>query len=48
MKTDSSSRLKNKKVMKLLAEVTGGKSYKAHKYGLDHTPFLLFMYLTNA
>ena len=23
------------KIMTLLAEVTGGKSYKAHKYGLD-------------
>ena len=24
------------KVMSLLASITGGKSYKAHKYGLDH------------
>ena len=24
------------KIMNLLAQVTGGKSYKAHKYGLDH------------
>ena len=24
------------KVMKVLADETGGKSYKAHKYGLDH------------
>jgi len=24
------------KIMSILAEVTGGKSYKAHKYGLDH------------
>ena len=23
-------------VMSLLASLTGGKSYKAHKYGLDH------------
>ena len=23
-------------VMSLLASITGGKSYKAHKYGLDH------------
>lgn len=30
------------KIMTLLAEVTGGKSYKAHKYGLDHAerPFI--------
>ncbi|PKM40306.1 MAG: hypothetical protein CVV04_03640 [Firmicutes bacterium HGW-Firmicutes-9] len=25
------------KVMTILAEATGGKSYKAHKYGLDHS-----------
>ena len=25
------------KVMSLLANITGGKSYKAHKYGLDHS-----------
>ena len=31
-----SSKLKHDKVMNILAEVTGGKSYKAHKYGLDH------------
>ena len=24
------------KIMPILAEITGGKSYKAHKYGLDH------------
>lgn len=24
------------KIMPLLANITGGKSYKAHKYGLDH------------
>jgi hypothetical protein len=24
------------KVMEVLEEATGGKSYKAHKYGLDH------------
>ena len=24
------------KIMPILAEVTGGKSYKAHKYSLDH------------
>lgn len=24
------------KVMSILAKETGGKSYKAHKYGLDH------------
>lgn len=30
------------KIMTMLAEVTGGKSYKAHKYGLDHEerPFI--------
>jgi hypothetical protein len=30
------------KIMSILAEVTGGKSYKAHKYGLDHAdrPFI--------
>ena len=30
------------KVMQILADVTGGKNYKAHKYGLDHAerPFI--------
>ena len=30
------------KIMKLLAQATGGKSYKAHKYGLDNSerPFI--------
>ncbi|PKL64977.1 MAG: hypothetical protein CVV32_05340 [Methanomicrobiales archaeon HGW-Methanomicrobiales-3] len=28
---------KDNKVMNILAEVTGGKSYKAHKYALDHS-----------
>ena len=30
------------KIMKILADVTGGKSYKAHKYGLGHAerPFI--------
>jgi len=28
---------KHEKVMHILAEETGGKSYKAHKYGLDHS-----------
>lgn len=30
------------KIMSILAEATGGKSYKAHKYGLDHAdrPFI--------
>lgn len=30
------------KIMNLLAQATGGKSYKAHKYGLDHAerPFI--------
>jgi hypothetical protein len=27
---------KHDKVMNILAEATGGKSYKAHKYALDH------------
>ena len=32
----------SEKIMTMLAEVTGGKSYKAHKYGLDHAdrPFI--------
>ena len=31
-----------KTVMQVLADETGGKSYKAHKYGLDHAerPFI--------
>jgi len=33
---ECSSKLKHDKVMNILADVTGGKSYKAHKYGLDH------------
>lgn len=40
LKTMSNStdiKTKRDKVMNILAEVTGGKSYKAHKYGLDHT-----------
>ena len=30
------------KIMSILAEATGGKSYKAHKYGIDHAdrPFI--------
>lgn len=30
------------KIMSILAEATGGKSYKAHKYDLDHAdrPFI--------
>lgn len=35
MSDSSSSKPKHNKVMNILAEVTGGKSYKAHKYGLD-------------
>ena len=35
--TDENPKRKNDKIMSLLAEITGGKSYKAHKYGLDHT-----------
>ena len=32
----------SEKIMEILADVTGGKSYKAHKYGLDHAerPFI--------
>ncbi|MHB1350284.1 MAG: hypothetical protein ACYCYR_10475 [Desulfobulbaceae bacterium] len=33
---ENSSRPKHGKVMNILAEVTGGKSYKAHKYVIDH------------
>ncbi|MEQ4489588.1 MAG: hypothetical protein AAC990_04380 [Dehalococcoides mccartyi] len=33
---NSATKLKHEKVMNILAEVTGGKSYKAHKYALDH------------
>lgn len=32
----STGKPKYNKVMAMLAEITGGKSYKAHKYGLDH------------
>ena len=30
------------RIMTMLADITGGKSYKAHKYGLDHAerPFI--------
>lgn len=34
---ESNTKPKHEKVMNILAEVTGGKSYKAHKYGLDNT-----------
>ncbi len=37
MSNPATARLKNEKVMSILAEVTGGKSYKAHKYSLDQT-----------
>jgi hypothetical protein len=37
MEFNSIKKLKTKKIMNILAEVTGVKSYKAHKYGLDHT-----------
>jgi len=36
MVDSASAKPKRVKVMNILAEVTGGKSYKAHKYGLDH------------
>ena len=32
------------KIMSILAEVTGGKSYKAHKYGLNHVDRLFIDY----
>ena len=33
---DGTASSKRDKIMNILAEATGGKSYKAHKYGLDH------------
>lgn len=33
---ESAKKTKRNKVMDILEDVTGGKSYKAHKYGLDH------------
>jgi hypothetical protein len=38
MSSSAESNIKSKhgKVMNILAKVTGGKSYKAHKYGLDY------------
>lgn len=36
MSIEQKNNLKHEKVMTLLAEITGGKSYKAHKYGLDN------------
>lgn len=36
MSSSTSAKSKHDKVMNILAEVTGGKSYKAHKYGLDN------------
>lgn len=35
--TESLSKSKHDKVMNILAEATGGKSYKAHKYAIDNT-----------
>ncbi len=37
MKSSTGAKLKHDKVMNMLAEVTGGKSYKAHKYSLENT-----------
>jgi hypothetical protein len=37
MSNSATVKLKHEKVMSILAEVTGGKSYKAHKYSLDLT-----------
>lgn len=34
--SDGDANPKRDKIMNILAEVTGGKSYKAHKYALDH------------
>ena len=36
MNSSTGAKPRHEKVMNLLAEVTGGKSYKAHKYGLDN------------
>lgn len=36
MSSSFGTKPKHEKVMNILAEVTGGKSYKAHKYVLDH------------
>lgn len=36
LSSTTASKPKHDKVMDILAELTGGKSYKAHKYGLDH------------
>jgi len=35
--TEPVNKSKRNKVMDILEDVTGGKSYRAHKYGLDHT-----------
>ena len=37
MSSSADANPKRDKIMNTLAEITGGKSYKAHKYGLDHT-----------
>lgn len=37
MSSSYSAKSKREKVMNILAEETGGKSYKAHKYVLDHS-----------
>ncbi len=36
MKSSIGTKPKHDKIMNIIAEVTGGKSYKAHKYLLDH------------
>jgi hypothetical protein len=33
---NDTTKTKHRKVMNILAEATGGKSYKAHKYAIDH------------
>jgi len=37
MSSSADANPKRDKIMNTLADITGGKSYKAHKYGLDHT-----------
>ena len=37
MSSSADANRKRDKIMNTLADITGGKSYKAHKYGLDHT-----------
>lgn len=36
------------KIMSILTEATGGKSYKAHKYGLDHADWSFIDYVEDS